>query len=310
MFTLAHLSDPHLSNWRVTRPRELAGKRVLGFLSWQLRRRRIHRPEVLEFLVQDLLRVAPDHVAVTGDITNISLPQEFAAAARWLARLGPPDRVALVPGNHDAYVAIPWAEGLGRWAPYMTGDDALPNPAGSAEPLQFPFLRRRDELALVGVSTAQPMPYNSAGGMLGEAQLARLEPMLHDLAREGRCRVVLIHHPPQSYATPARKGLADAAAFRAVIERAGAELVLHGHTHRSHLDRLAVPGGHAPVLGVPSASALPHQGKHPARYHLCRIERSGAGWRIEVELRGLAASRDGFRTETRFALQVGLPKAA
>lgn len=310
MYTLAHLSDPHLSSWRVAGPRELAGKRVFGFLSWRLRRRHIHRPEVLELLVQDLQRLAPDHIAVTGDITNLSLPQEFAAAARWLARLGKPDRVTLVPGNHDAYVMMPWADGLGRWAPYMLGDEARPGMPGVLEAVEFPFLRRRGELAVVGVSTAQPMPYNSAGGVLGTAQLARLEAMLLGLAREDRARVVLIHHPPQPHATPARKALADAAEFRAVIARAGAELVLHGHTHRSHLDRLPVPGGFAPVLGVPSASALPHPGKHAARYHLCRIERSGAGWRIDVELRGLAPGRDGFLTETRFALETGVAKAA
>jgi 3',5'-cyclic AMP phosphodiesterase CpdA len=310
MFTLAHLSDPHLSNWRVTSPRELAGKRILGFLSWQLRRRHIHRPEVLELLVQDLAGLAPDHIAVTGDITNISLPQEFAAAARWLARLGPPDRVTVVPGNHDAYVAMPWADALGRWASYMAGDGAASSDEETTRAIEFPVLRRRGELALVGVSTAQPMPYHSAGGSIGAAQLARLETMLQTLAGEGRCRVVLIHHPPQPHTTAPRKSLADADEFRAVIARAGAELVLHGHTHRSHLDRLPTPGGYAPVLGVASASALPHEGRPAARYHLCRIERADAGWRIEVELRGLAPNRDGFRSETRFALAVALPKAA
>src|SRR5262245_35192045 len=122
MFTLAHLSDPHLSHWQLSGPRELASKRVLGSLSSQLRRRWIHRAEVLEHLVQDMLRQRPDHIVVTGDITNISLPQEFAAAARWLARLGDPDHVALVPGNHDAYIALPWVDGLGCWTPYMLGD--------------------------------------------------------------------------------------------------------------------------------------------------------------------------------------------
>lgn len=309
MFTLAHLSDPHLSHWQLTGPRELAGKRILGFLSWQLRRRWIHRAEVLEYLVADMLRHRPDHIAVTGDITNISLPQEFAAAARWLARLGDPEHVTLVPGNHDAYIALPWIDGLGSWAPYMLGD-AKPAATDLNAPLAFPFLRRRGEIAIVGVSTAVPMPYRSAGGRLGREQLERLEAMLAELGKESACRVVLIHHPPQPHSTSNRKALEDAAEFRAVIGRVGAELILHGHTHRSHLDRLPVPSGHAPVLGVPSASALPHPGKHAARYHLCRIQRRGGAWRIDTEVRGLTRALGGFVAESRFALAVGVATAA
>jgi 3',5'-cyclic AMP phosphodiesterase CpdA len=309
MFTLAHLSDPHLSRWQLTGPRELAGKRAFGFLSWQLRRRWIHRAEVLEYLVQDMLRHRPDHIALTGDIINISLPQEFAAAARWIARLGDPQHVTLVPGNHDAYVALPWIDGLGCWTPYMLGDGGPTAPDPNA-PIEFPFLRRRGEVAIVGLSTAVPTPYRSAGGRLGRDQLGRLEALLAELGRQPVCRVVLIHHPPQQRSTTPRKSLEDAAEFRAVIGRVGAELVLHGHTHRSHLDRLPAPGGHVPVLGVPSASALPHPRKHAARYHLCRIERENGAWRIDIEMRGLTQARDGFIAESRFALAVGLAGTA
>jgi len=308
MYSLAHLSDPHLADWRIAGPRDLASKRVLGFLSWQLRRRRIHRAEVLDLLMVNLHDSNPDHIAVTGDITNISLPAEFDAAARWLARLGTPDKVTVVPGNHDAYIDLPWQGSLSHWSAYMTGDDAAPSsPAGKSE---FPFLRRRGPLAIVGVSTAAPMPYNSAGGILGAGQLERLEACLAQLAGEPLCRVVLIHHPPQESATAERKSLADAEAFRAVIRRAGAELILHGHTHRAHLAKLDMPKGQAVVVGVPSASALPHEGKHAARFHLFHIEQAGEGWRIELEVRALAPSLDGFRRETRFVLGPVSPRAA
>ena len=68
----------------------LLGKRGLGWLSWQLRRRHVHRPEVLEALLLDLEHARPDHVVVTGDLTNISLPEEFEIARGWLERLGAP----------------------------------------------------------------------------------------------------------------------------------------------------------------------------------------------------------------------------
>ena len=48
-------------------------KRLLGWLSWWSERRHIHRPELLRALFEDLKSQKPDHVAVTGDLTNISL---------------------------------------------------------------------------------------------------------------------------------------------------------------------------------------------------------------------------------------------
>ena len=81
MYALAHITDPHLGPLPPVRPLELANKRILGYLSWTRRRAKIHRPEVLEALGRDLAEQAPDHVAVTGDLTNISLPGEFQRAA-------------------------------------------------------------------------------------------------------------------------------------------------------------------------------------------------------------------------------------
>jgi len=257
---------------------------------------------VLPALVADLLANAPDHVAVTGDIVNISLPAEFARAGDWLRELGQPEDVTVVPGNHDAYVAIPWPESLGRWSAFMhgrRGDGGERAPDSAAD---FPFVRERGPLALIGVSSALPMPVSSAAGQIGEAQLAALAKHLAELRDRGLFRIVLIHHPPLGGELQPRKRLLDAEALAAVIAREGAELVLHGHTHRSGLGRLATPAGHAPVIGVPSASARPHKGKGHARYHIYRVARDGAAWRLEVEVRGVAPGLDAFRTEGRFTL--------
>ena len=85
MFTLAHLSDPHLAPLPAPRWRELIGKRVTGYINWQRRRRFIHDADVLAKIVADLKAQAPDHIAVTGDLTNIALPKKnsIAGANGW-----------------------------------------------------------------------------------------------------------------------------------------------------------------------------------------------------------------------------------
>jgi 3',5'-cyclic AMP phosphodiesterase CpdA len=307
MFTLAHLSDPHVSPLPRPRAGELAGKRVTGFLSWTFRRNAIHGGPVLERLTADLQKTAPDHIVVTGDIINISLPDEYTQAQAWLRSLGPPERVTAIPGNHDAYVPIDWQRSIGLWADYMAG--APPGEGASERPVRsdddFPFVRIRGPLALVGVSTACPMPPFSAAGRVGERQLGELKRRLVELRRDGLLRVVLIHHPPFDGPDQRRKGLHDSAAFRAVIAEAGAELVLHGHTHRSGLAKLPTPDGFAPVIGVPSASAKhEHDGRGHGQYHLYRVERDGDGWCIDVEVRGVVPTLDGFVREGQFSLAI------
>jgi 3',5'-cyclic AMP phosphodiesterase CpdA len=297
MFVLAHLSDPHLSPFLRPGFFELIGKRALGYLNWHLRRRMEHRVEVLDAILQDLAAQTVDHVAVTGDLVNIALPGEFAPAREFLARVGPPDRVSFVPGNHDAYVRASLEHSHRHWGEYMRGD--APAEGGVST---FPYVSRRGDIAIIGTSSAIPTGPFMASGALGEAQLQRLAQLLEELGREGRFRVVLIHHPPVKIHGDRMKRLTDAAAFRALIAKHGAELILHGHIHIRALHWLDGPERPAPSVGVPSASATEH-GDERAAYNLFSIERAANGWRCEMVLRGFAPGTHAIAELDRRVLQ-------
>ena len=303
MFTLAHLSDPHLPMPQA-RAVDLLGKRATGYFNWWRNRVQLHRPEALAGIVADIAAHKPDHIALTGDLVNISLPDEFARASGWLATLDTPDRVTVIPGNHDVYVATQWRESLGQWGAYIAGDGQPP----AADFKVFPTLRRRGPVALVGLNSGVPKPPLLATGTLGDAQIAAAEKLLADLGREGLCRVVMIHHPPLT--TESRfKRLTDAAAFQAMIRRVGCEIVLHGHNHRSEVARIAGPQGAIPVVGVTSASAAPESKYGRARYHLIAIERETAGWRISLDIRALKADGTGCEPDGRIVFNGGAPSA-
>src|SRR3982751_2623713 len=136
-FTLAHLSDPHLSPLPAARLRDLAGKRALGYLNWTRNRHKYHRRDVLDTLVSDMQALVPDQIAVTGDLVNLALESEFAPAKAWLESVGTPERVTVIPGNHDAYVRVTQHRFRIAWKDYLRGDDA-PDGGGT-----FPSLRRR-----------------------------------------------------------------------------------------------------------------------------------------------------------------------
>ena len=278
-FTIAHLSDPHLSPAPFPGGRDLRLKRFLGWVNWKRARERLNDMEALGRIVADLRSQAPDHVAMTGDAVNLALPSEFARAAVWMRTLGEASEVSYTPGNHDAYVpaALPHLErAFASWT----------------EGYRFPYLRRRGEVALIGLNSGVPTWPLLATGRLGSAQLDAFAALLSETA--GLARVVMIHHPPmRGGKAPRLRGLDDAREFEAVVAEHGAELILHGHTHR--LMAKALPSGATrnglglvPTLCAPSVTANAPDAAHRAAYFLIALSREGDLWRTDWRLRGLA----------------------
>jgi 3',5'-cyclic AMP phosphodiesterase CpdA len=265
MFRLAHVTDPHFRGFAGARPADFFGKRALGTLNIVVRRRRKHRMELLEAMREDLKARTFDHLALTGDLANVSLRAEWEAALRWLASYGAPaEAVTIIPGNHDTYVADVAGMFEQLFAAYQTAELRRQE--------TYPFVRLRGEVALIGVNSCVPTGDFGAWGEVGAPQLARLEELLTDGEVTRRARVVLIHHPPVMHKPPEHRNLRDRAAFVALLGRTGADLVLHGHDHRDESAVLDGPGGRKiPVVGAGSASYA--GGAHNrSRYNVYEIE--------------------------------------
>ncbi len=286
MFALAHLSDPHLSPMPRPKLVELMGKRAVGYFNWRTRRGVHHSPDFLSALVADMKKRGFDHLAVTGDLVNLGLPDEYGLAHRFLESLGGGKDVSMVPGNHDAYVRGTALLHVDVWKDYIEGDEHAEKTGIAGAP--FPYLRRRGDLAVIGLSTAIPTAPFLATGRLGKAQLLEFERLLKLTKDEHRFRVVLIHHPPVGRHSP-HEVLTDAKAFCAVVAREGAELVLHGHKHKAMMQKIAGPESGVNVVGVPSAS---NPGSNPLRggaYNIYRIGGKAGGWSCEMESYGFAS---------------------
>ena len=292
---LAHITDVHLGPLPQARVRELLGKRAFGYFSWHRRRHRVHRIEVLDALASDLESDLPDHIVVTGDLVNIALPPEFEQAARWLEATATPDRLTLVPGNHDAYAGKSYRAGWSRWHAYMQGD-------GGALAGHFPFVREISPgIALVGLSSAVPSGVGFATGQLGPAQLEALDGMLAELGARGLCRILLLHHPPLGSLIRRRRGLRDETALRAVVARRGAELILSGHQHVFMVGDMPGPERPVPVLVAPSASLAQGHGE-TGGYLRLSIEPDGNATRIVLQIRRFDPASGRLEVERTAAL--------
>lgn len=282
MFRLAHLSDPHIGPLPVPGWRALMNKRLTGYLNWQRNRAAHHRMDILDRLLDDVVRAEVDHVAVTGDLINLGLADEYKSARALLWRIGPPERVSFVPGNHDAYMRQTVPGIVHHWRPWFLGDGVAETDGGYA----FPFTRVRGQVALIGVNSGVPTGPFLATGFLGQRQIAALADELEALGRQGLARLVLIHHPP--FDIGFQKRLGDHRELAAMLARVGAEAVLHGHTHKGTLKQLKGPSGPIPVIGVPSASAAPDGRAEPAAWNLVTVEGGPGAWQVAVERRPVA----------------------
>jgi 3',5'-cyclic AMP phosphodiesterase CpdA len=288
MFRLAHVTDPHFRGFAGARPWQFLGKRILGTLNIALFRRRKHRMELLADLGHELRGRPFDHLALTGDLGNVSLEGEWQAARAWIEACGTPETVTVIPGNHDTYVASEVRAGTFErvFASYQTADLR----EGGAI---YPFVRFRGEVALIAVNSSVPTGDFGAWGLIGAEQLDRLETLLTAPEVARRLRVVLIHHPPVRLKRGEDHNLRDRAALAELLARTGADLVVHGHDHRDERATLEGPRGtKIPVVGAGSASYAA-----AARYNIYEIEgrtitrvtfgHDGQGFR-EVERESLA----------------------
>ena len=278
---LIHISDPHLTSLDGIPARHLAGKRRLGHASWRFRRRHRHLRATLDELCARAASLRPDLLVVTGDLTHLGLPAEIEAAADWLRALGPPERVFVVPGNHDVYRADSWAAVEAHWGEYLRlapGAGSGSGPAGVAADCRagFPTRVNRDGVELHGLNSGLPTPVFMATGELGRGQCERLAENL-DAAPAGSLHILAMHHPPAPDVVPERKALGDRQRLAPLVHRA--HLVLHGHGHFNRSYRL----GPVPVFAVGSAS------KSDASFRCFDIARDGRVWRVQMRLHGRGA---------------------
>jgi 3',5'-cyclic AMP phosphodiesterase CpdA len=279
MFRLAHLSDIHLGPLPRVRRRDLMSKRITGYINWRRNRAKAMGNAALALVLDDMEARNPDHIAVTGDLVNLSLDEEIRAGRRWLEGLGEARDVSFVPGNHDAYVVGALDRTIRELRGFMSSE-------WQNEGLKpFPFLRVRGDVALIGVNSARATPAFVAAGHFSQRQGDALAAILAETGGRGLCRVVMIHHPPVRGAAAPSKRLFGIGRFQEVIGQSGAELILHGHTHLQTVHSISGAGGPVPVVGVAAAGQMPGGRRPAAGWNEISIARAGENWSVKLERR-------------------------
>ena len=222
---IAHISDLHVPVPLGVEPKlRFFNKRALGTLNLLLKRS--HPRALFEAAIADLRANPPDHLCVTGDLSNLGLERELEAARDLLLETGlPAERISLIPGNHDAYV---------RDTHQAKAFESILAPL-LPEHVDWPRVERRGELLVIGVNSAVPTPWFMAFGRVRRPQRDAISAALREHA-DALIKLVLVHHPPvQGDGRPdawVRRNR-DGKALLEVCQQGGAQAVLCGHTHRA-----------------------------------------------------------------------------
>jgi 3',5'-cyclic AMP phosphodiesterase CpdA len=163
-------------------------------------------------------RVAPDLCVVSGDLTQRARADQFEAARAFLAQL--PQPVLFVPGNHDMPL---WNLSARLLAPFARYRRAL-------GPQTEPLIHLPDAV-VQGVNTANPFVWKA--GRLRNDSLRRIAASFAG-APQGHWRIVVMHHAPVPAADGTPADIANPDEALAALARAGADIVLSGHTHLPH----------------------------------------------------------------------------
>ena len=156
----------------------------------------------------------PDLLLITGDLTDIGSPEEYAWLRELLAPLTMP--MVVVPGNHDEREAMRAAFADGGYFP----EHGFLN-----------FVVDHGGLRLVGLDTLVP---GQGGGAVCTERLAWLDDAL--CAAPDTPTLLLMHHPPfdTGIGHMDRIGLAGREAFTNILARHPQVLrILCGHLHRA-----------------------------------------------------------------------------
>ncbi|HEY9040078.1 MAG TPA: metallophosphoesterase [Roseovarius sp.] len=216
------------------------------------------RPELLTPLVDKINALAPDLVAISGDLTQRARRSQFREARAFLDQIQAP--VLVVPGNHD----VPLGNLLGRliwpWRHYKRWISKNLNP-------QF----ADDELLVQGVNTVNVLVHQS--GRFSARALARVELAFAD-TKGRRTRIVVAHHPLEHGPDERKKPMRGAERALNELALLKTDVVLSGHLHSWRAAPFAKKQGRAGVLQVHAGTGLSTRQRGSTNdFNLLQIER-------------------------------------
>lgn len=237
---ILHISDLHFPK-RIPYF-SLRGKAIVGYLNYRLRRRSKYPIHLIQTLVKHIKSLEYDALVISGDLTNVSHPDEFEYAKEILDPILD-ERTFMIPGNHDRYQKK-------SISPVPLFEKYFANWMGtSASKGVYLYKKQIGDKTFVGWDSNTALPIAKANGYIN--------PSVFDetFTHIPKDYILVCHHPiwnPRDQVESKGHKLTNRAE---VVERLKSHppiVYLHGHTHSNWIK---LPGDRIPFSIVNSASS-------------------------------------------------------
>lgn len=291
-FVIIHMSDIHFGSRHYFTSLPLANDGVPE----------ADKPSLAKYMVESLSssHYAGDFLAVTGDVTQMALTEEFESAAACIQDVANSlvnggrnagKNFAIVPGNHDVNWGIKQADPRARYlafAPYIRFRSGLglhiDNQVEPERLYEITDLIDTYNCIIVGFNSAVLEGPEDHRGYIGESQYKNaIQEMDSVCAGRKPFKIALMHHHLTSVSSlessirGADEVLRDAAYIKASLLADGFGLVLHGHRHFSHeelVDQSGDGGSKLLIVGCGSSGVVnSERDSQPLQYNRIGIRR-------------------------------------
>lgn len=258
---IVHISDLHFPT---SIPFfSLKGKSIIGYANYYLRRRKKHNLTLIETLISHIRNMDYDALIISGDITNVSVEEEFRAAKSWLAPILD-ERTFMIPGNHDRYkkesiVPEPLFENF--FSPFI--GESLSNDC-------YLRMKKISGQTLIGWDSNQPLPVAKAHGFID----LKIIEQTKQKVKPGY--ILVCHHPiwnPGFYLESNGHKMVNRSEVAESLKTNPPSIYFHGHSHSNWVKK---PGKLAPYFAINSASSTRlSDSSHSCGFHIVDLDDSG-----------------------------------
>lgn len=268
MTMLVHLSDPHF------------GTEV---------------PEVMEAIKRRITALAPNIAVVSGDITQRARPEQFEAAAAFVAWL-PAQTKLVIPGNHDIPLYNLPVRLLRPYENYRAAFKKRETVAANGN------------IALVGFDATSPLRHTR--GNLSTRQIKRGVALARAEAGDDALLIACAHQPLQTaLAVDADEALIDAPDIAHTLSEQKVDLILSGHVHYPLITttRAGFPDLPRAFVLAGAGTAMSHRIRSgaPNSFNAIEIDSMATPRRITITMQKFDKAKSEFVTDIaqQFVLQ-------
>lgn len=231
---IAHFSDCHISGHFCPEiiP-SLFSKRITGMTNLYLKRKYqlLNSENNLYRVLKSINAVNPDYIVFSGDISALSLKDEFFRAKEIIYNSIEKDKIMIIPGNHDIYTFLTSKYDL--FHKIFTSKYDLIS--------RFPYPKIRffnNEILFLSLNTSRFNPlFMDASGYVKEDEISFLEDYLKDIP-DNIPRFLIIHHSiflPDGTIDTYFHRLRNYKRILHFIKKNNIKYLLSGHIHKNYI---------------------------------------------------------------------------